>query len=187
MNTTYVFKMRGDNLLIAEDAGGRKKWEPCAIIERAEGKSADSNRQRKGWRFVIIADEFASLVYKGKGDAKTAAEDYCLALLSGETAPKQVPVETPRPGNTQSASEPTGDRALVSPEECAVSFGDLVRPKGTTHVGWVVKAIERIDWQDWRVTAQNPNTGQVLIAPLVEWEVRVQITAHQWDWIHFGA
>ena len=91
---SYTFSMRGEYLMIAEETDGRKSWEKCARIFKDEGKSVDSNRQRKGWAWTCLATSQGKGVYKAKGEAKAAAEEHVLAVLSGNV-PTPAPSEEP--------------------------------------------------------------------------------------------
>jgi hypothetical protein len=189
MNTTYVFSMRGENLMIAENTDGRKSWEPVARIYRDEGKSVDSNRSRKGWSFECLADSVSRGVYKSKGDAKDNAMQYCLALLEGAGEVEEAPVEksqdsgalnkvlSPKPLSVPN-DPPTKTRRVVpklTPVEAPVSFMTILRPADTKKEdSWIVRSIKREAWtgtdSTWLVTASCEASGGYEQRPLGGWE-----------------
>jgi len=75
MSHNYLFNMRGAKLMIAEEAIGYKKWSPVARIYRDEGNC-------RSWSWKSEISETGCGIYKSKKDAKKAAEEYILSLLS---------------------------------------------------------------------------------------------------------
>jgi hypothetical protein len=159
------FKLVREDLKASEPPadGERRKWENVGRIFRKEGKSTESNRNRKGWAYEVMGDE--SDVFKAKGEARDAAIALVTKMLA-DPAPITEVFEAIGLVEAATGVRPTPIGPALHPPLCPASFTDVVQPNGKKGE-WYISEIRRVKGTNtFGLTAYCPETNDTFRGPL---------------------